>query len=533
MTDSVALAVSHVSKTFGVTRALDDVSLSFRSGQVTALLGENGSGKSTLIKVLSGVYIPDQGASLRIAGKDVALPMPTGAFRDLGIAFVHQDLALVPDMTVVENMRVSSILVGGRGLVSWRSEAAKARKTFRSFGVDLNPSALVSDISPTQRALLAIIRAVEEIRAHKAAAGEQDPALLVLDEPTVFLPKEGTDLLFGLVRSLVGSGTVGVLFVSHDLDEVLEHTDRVTVFRDGKLQGTRASAELDRDGLIEMIVGRPLSSMALETTPVDGHAAELDSGAENRTILVSALAGGSVAGADIQLRPGEIVGITGLAGSGYDEVLPMLYGAVPAGNGSLSVDGTEIAVTRTSPQESLRRKIVYIPADRAKDGSVGDLSVSDNVLLPVLSHYMSARGLRLRAMTRRADELAETYDVRPRDVKLTYGTLSGGNQQKALLAKWLQTGPKLVLLQEPTQGVDVGARAHIFTMLGDAAAAGAAVLVASSDYEQLALICGRVLIFGAGRVASVLVGDQVTREHIADAVLNAPTSDANGKEIAA
>jgi ribose transport system ATP-binding protein len=256
------VALRHVSKTFGAVRALHDVDLTIRRGEVHGLLGENGSGKSTLIKILSGFHAPDGGSELEINGRPVSVPLYPGQFRSLGMSFVHQDLGLVPSLSVVENLLVGDLTSQRSWRLSWARERRRAQETFRSFGLKLDPRAKVSDLRPTDRALLAIVRAVEEIRANTADDGSEY-GLLVLDEPTVFLPASDRDELFAIVREIAAT-RASILFVSHDLDEILEITDRVTVLRDGKVRGTVDTAQASDEVLVEMIIGRRLQALSIE-----------------------------------------------------------------------------------------------------------------------------------------------------------------------------------------------------------------------------------------------------------------------------
>lgn len=501
-----------LSKTFGVSRVLSDVGLTVHAGEVHGLLGENGSGKSTLIKVLAGFHAPDPGASLQIRGRDAALPVPAGKFREYGISFVHQDLALVPDLTVVENLRVGSVVAGSRPWISWRKEKLAARALFDSYGVDIDPGALVSSLSATEKALVAIMRAVDELGVGRT--------LLVLDEPTVFLPREGTDLLFEVVRGIVADKKAAVLLVSHDLDEVLEHTDRITILRDGVSQGTHRTSTLDASSLISLIVGRELADGA-PPHPDPDLAITGPSAA-----VVTDLHSATVTGATFTVRRGEILGLTGIAGSGYDNVLPAMYGAADAATGSMTLGSKAIALATMKPIDALARGVVYVPPDRRVLAGVPELTVEENVTLPLLGKgpralpFSTGRGaVRVKRLLERANELARAYDVRPADASLPFGSLSGGNQQKAVLGKWLQTEPALVLLAEPTQGVDVGARANIFATLRSTAAGGAGVVIATTDYEQLAAVCDRVLVFSRGGIVAELRGERVNKNEISDMVL--------------
>jgi ribose transport system ATP-binding protein len=488
-------------KSFGGTHALRGVDLDVLPGEVHGLLGENGSGKSTLIKVLAGFHEPDAG-ELRFDGEPVRLPLHPGQFRELGMAFVHQDLGLVETLSVLENLRVAEI-AGSRSRfgISWRRERARARETFDRYGIELDPRALVGALKPVERALLAIVRALEEIRAVGRGQG-----LLVLDEPTVFLPKEGVERLFQLVRDAAAAGA-SILFVSHDLDEVREITDRVTVLRDGSLVGTVDTAGTTETQFVEMIIGRSLAAL--------GDVEHVDLSAKQVGVSVEGLTGHTVRDVSFAMHEGEVVGLTGLIGSGFEEVPYLLYGARQAAAGTLTIGGVPVDVTRLTPPAAVAARLALIPADRKNDGSVQSLPVGENVALSVLDRYSNGVSLERRRMRRETALLLQEFDVRPPDPTLTYGSLSGGNQQKALLAKWFQTDPRLLLVDEPTQGVDVGARQQIFTLIREAAQErGMHVLCASSDYEQLALLCDRVIVFGRGRVWRELVGGDVTKERI-------------------
>ena len=495
------LELRHLSKSFGGTRALDDVDLSVLPGEVHGLLGENGSGKSTLIKILAGFHDPDSG-ELLVNGSDVGLPLAPGRFRELGMSFVHQDLGLVESLSVLENLLVAELASSrSRWRIAWRAERRRARETFARYGLRLDPAAAVGELKPVERALLAIVRAIEEIRSVGAGHG-----LLVLDEPTVFLPREGIERLFALVREAAAAGA-SVLFVSHDLDEVREITDRVTVLRDGRLVGTVETRATSETTFVEMIVGRKLAALAdVDHRDLTEHVV---------AVAVDRLTGATVRDVSFELHEGEIVGLTGLLGSGFEEVPYLLYGARPARAGTMRVRERTIDLVRLTPPDANRAGIALIPADRKADGSVGSLPVVDNVSLTVLDRYYNGVSLERRRMRRETAALMGAFDVRPADPDLPYGALSGGNQQKALLAKWFQTEPRLLLLDEPTQGVDVGARHQIFDVIRSAAQEhGTHVLCASTDYEQLSALCDRVIVFGRGRIWRQLVGDEVTKERI-------------------
>nr|WP_246329478.1 sugar ABC transporter ATP-binding protein [Chthonobacter rhizosphaerae] len=474
-------------------------------GEVHGLLGTNGSGKSTLIKILSGYHAPDPGGSLTLFGETAALPiLPTEAKRH-GLAFVHQHLGLVPSLTVLENLRIGDFAAERRWRIDWAREARDAEAIFSRFGLALDPSAEVSTLSPVERALLAIVRAFEDVRRTQTDVGG---GILVLDEPTPFLPKAGVDQLFALVRGIVAAGS-SVVFVSHDIDEVREITSRATILRDGRLAGTVDTRETPRQDLVDLIIGRKVETYRITRAPT-GDAAP-------PAIRVRNLAGAGVADVSFSLRRGEILGLAGLIGSGFSDAPALLAGAVPATSGSITIEDVTVPLAGLTPRAAQAAGMALLPADRLGSAGIGNLSVADNITLPVLPSFRRWFGLDRRAMLARAGALGAEHDVRPNVPSLPLEALSGGNQQKVLLAKWLQTAPKLLLLDEPTQGVDVGARQQIYAALDLAARAGTSVVVASTDYEQLSQIAGRVLVFAKGRIVAELVGGDVTKERIAEA----------------
>jgi len=507
------LELRGLSKTFGEVRALRDVDLTVMPGEVHALLGENGSGKSTLIKVLSGAYVPDRGARLWVQGGEVDLPLQPGRFRDLGLSFVHQDLGLLPELTVTENLRVSQTVAAPRGLIGWAREHRLAGELLQSFGLDIDPRARLGSLDQTERTLVAVLRAVSELGDRRS--------LLVLDEPTVFLPGEGVELLFRVVHELVADARMGVLLVSHDLAEVLDHADTVTVLRAGRGEGTRPTAGLTPAALAELIVGRRVEAGSRARAPRDDRAPAL---------AVQGLRTRLLGGVDLTIAEGEVVGVTGLAGSGYEEFPAALYGALPA-TGSVSLAGDSWELTRSGPRASLRRGMAYVPADRRTEGAALTLSVAENVTLPVLTQLRRGPGVSARAVRARADSLIAEYDVRPARADVPMANLSGGNAQKAVLGKWLQDSPSLLLLHEPTQGIDVGAKDRIFRSIVAAADQGLSVLVASSDYDQLCQLCDRVVVLAGGRAIAELSGAELTYERLSALVLTSLSRRPTGRPM--
>ncbi|MFK7751317.1 MAG: sugar ABC transporter ATP-binding protein [Sedimentitalea sp.] len=502
---SDALVLSHLSKRFGGAIALNDVSLRVARGEVHGLLGSNGSGKSTLIKVLAGFHDPEPGAEISLYGRSVPLPVTGHKVRALGLAFVHQHLGLIPSLSVTENLFLGAFATGTDWRINWARQHARASEIFSRFDLTLNPRAEVGTLSAVQQALLAIVRAYEDLR--QATQDHADaPGVLVLDEPTPFLPRAGVEQLFRLVRACTETGA-SVIFVSHDVDEVREITDRATILRDGHLIDTVDTAKTDHAGFVERIIGRSLEAYG-------GHAKTLKS--NEIAAKVSDLTAPGVGPVGFEIAKGEILGVTGLIGSGFDAVPALLYGARDDVSGQLSLDGRAVSLDHLTPQDALARGMAYLPADRLGQAGVGALSVGDNVAMPVLDRLRSALALTTAQIETHAFGLGQSAGVKPNAPALPLSALSGGNAQKALIAKWLQVEPQLLLLDEPTQGVDVGARQQIWDALDETADRGAAVLVASTDYEQLAQICHRVLIFARGVIVAELSGANLSKETIAE-----------------
>jgi ribose transport system ATP-binding protein len=511
MAPEPCIELAGLTKRFSGVLALDGVDLEVAAGEVHGLLGENGSGKSTLIKVLAGFHGVD-GGRLSVAGTPVPLPLTADMPKRLGLQFVHQDLGLIESLSVVENLRVGE-MAGRRLRISWRDERRRAADVFDRYGISLDPRATVGDIRPVQRAQLAIARAMEGMRASSEREGDGG-GLLVLDEPTVFLPREEVDQLFALMREVAASGA-SVLFVSHDIDEVLRVTDRMTVLRDGRRIDTLTTAGTAHGDVVERIIGRRLARLA-----PPAHAGTAPSRDADVLARVTGLRADPLTDLSFEIRAGEVLGVTGLLGSGFEQLPYALCGAEPPRAGTLELDGRTLNLAKLASWRATPAGIALIPADRKNDGAVESLSVTDNVTMPTLGRHGRPAFLRRREMTRSTLELMERFDVRPRDPSLPLASLSGGNQQKALIAKWLQTEPRLLLLHEPTQGVDIGAREQIFDVIRASAAAGRSVLCASADHEQLAAVCDRVLVFSGGTVVAELTGLNVTKDRITERCLS-------------
>jgi len=495
--EAPALRLDGIRKSFGPIEVLHGVDFSVKPGEVHGLLGENGCGKSTLVKIITGVHGADDGR-LQVWGEDVSLPV--GDPHKHGVTVIHQDLGLAPDMTVADNIGAASRY--GTGLfrpIRKRAELARCREVVERVGLDVSVHQLVSELKPAERAGVAVARATRVL-------GEGTSRhVFILDEPTAYLSAVEARRVIELMRSVARGGS-SVVFISHRLQEVLEVTDRVTVMRDGHVVSTLETAEATHDSLITAMLGRKLDSFFPDRQSRDEGEILLD---------VRDLRGDRLRGVSFSLRAGEILGVAGLTGMGHDELPYLLGGAVPAAGGTVTLSGE--STLGAGPRQLLSRGVVLVPADRQRDGGWMLGTAAENITLPLLSRYFRGGYLRPSAERRESRTLMERLGIRPPDPTRALASFSGGNQQKVIMAKWLSAEPRLLLLDEPTQGVDAGAKKEILELVVEVAAGGAGVLVASGDYEQLANVCDRVLIVRDGVVAATLTGAEITEDRIAAA----------------
>jgi ribose transport system ATP-binding protein len=495
------LAAYGISKSFAGRTVLRDFDLEVQAGEVHGILGENGSGKSTFIKVLSGYLAPEPGGELLIRGRPAKLPLKVTDPAALGIGFVHQDLALFESGTVMENVRIGRYETALGWRVPWRRERRTVRRLLDEFGLDIDPGTLVARLGPIERAMIAIVRALDQLHG-------DEQSVLVLDEPTCYLPKDGVERLFAAVREVAARG-IGVVFVTHSLEEVSAITDRVTVLRDGARVLTAPTSELTEDRLVEAILGFALTD--LYPTPHASAGAPL--------IEARGVSGALVKGVDLSVRSGEIVGVTGLAGMGFDELPYLLFGSSDEARGTLTIAGAAHDLQDLDPRGAMRAGLALLPANRLRDAGVAAATAAENLTFLTLSRFFDSGRLRHRREREHSRALMDEFDVRPRTPQQRFASFSGGNQQKLVLAKWLARNPPVLLLHEPTQGVDIGARKDIFAKIRAAADQGSAVLIASAEYEDLANLCDRVLVVRRGKVVGELAGERLTHERILDQVL--------------
>jgi ribose transport system ATP-binding protein len=494
------LSAIGVSKTFGAATVLRAADLRLSAGRVRGLLGQNGSGKSTFIKILAGYHAPDPGCRLIVRGQDVPLPVQSSALKELGIGFMHQDLALDETMTVVENY-----LLDGRGSlapIQWPARRRHVHHVLSEFGLEIDVTTPVARLTPGQRAVVALARAVRHVG--------DDNGILVLDEPTASLDRDGVDLLMGAVMRLRSRGAA-ILFVGHNIQEALQLCDDITILRDGVVVADMLSVDTDEATVIRTIVGRDIGDVY-----PDAHARPLS----DVVVEVTGLSGRVVKELDLTIHRGEIVGLTGLAGMGHNEVPELLFGHHQPHTGTVLLDGAPLP---PDPRDCLREGVVLISGDRKRVGAHPGASVETNVSLPVLHRYFHRGALRHRSMRVDVARMLAEFDVRPPVPTAPMGQLSGGNQQKAIVGKWLSMygSARVLLLTEPVQGVDVAARQAIFRYIREAADRGLAVLYVSSEHEDLAHLCDRVLVVREGRLQNELHGAALTAHQLTAACLRA------------
>ena len=515
------LEIQNISKSFGLAQILNDVSVKISKGTIHALLGHNGSGKSTIIRILSGNHRPDDGDGRVLIRGESLPPGSASASHRLGLRFVHQDLAVIRAMNAIENLDLGSEAEGGRfGFVERRIRSAartRARLARLGLNVDFDITKPLSKCRHVDRLAVAIARAMADLDAD---------GVLVLDEPTAALPPHEVNALFGLVRGFVAEGGT-VIYVTHRLDEILDYADAVTVLRDGEVVGTYQTDELTRQDLVgftvggERVDGAAPSDRAVVASPLQEAAGR---GARTTKRNVPALEVRNLrthvlAGLSVQVKPGEIVGIAGLTGSGREDVASALVGAIPADQESLVVAGETLR--KVAPASALNAGLVMVPGNRQPGSRIREMTTCENFTLPVARPYKRGPFVRTRAEVESLGSWIAALSVRPRDPRRTFGTLSGGNQQKVILAKWLDTGPKVAVLDEPTAGVDAAARLAIYDVIRDAARLDVGILVCSSDIEDLVSLCSRVIALRSGTAIDEFSGEDVSEKVLLNAVFGA------------
>ena len=495
----MTLSLRTVSKTFAGQMALREVEFDMEYGEVRALVGQNGSGKSTLIKLLAGYHQPDPGCVAEIEGKPFDLGNAAAA-RAAGLRFVHQDLALILPMSVLDNMMLGREYPRTRtGRIAWRVARDEVRRQLDALRIDIDPRLPVGALSMAERTLVAIGRALAD------TAGDER-RLIVLDEPTAALPKDEVGRLLEAIADLRRQGH-GVLLVSHHLDEVLDVADTVTVLRDGRIVASVPRAEVDHDRLTELIVGRPVvqPSLAERAAAVARHRGQA-------SLLVQGLSGGRVMGLDLEVHPGEIVGVAGITGSGRESLAPLITGGIER-RGDVLVEGRPVPGGR--PKAAMAAGIAAIPGERARFGVFANLDVRRNLTISHLGRHRRWSRIQVRRERAEVSDWIRRLGIVTPSGEAPITSLSGGNQQKVLVGRALRMQPRVLVLDDPTQGIDIGARAQIHDVIEACAADGMAVLLVSTDSSELARLADRVVILAGGRRGTTLLrGPDLTETSI-------------------
>ncbi|MFV2092919.1 MAG: sugar ABC transporter ATP-binding protein [Hyphomicrobiales bacterium] len=490
------LCLENGSKTFSGNTVLKNITLDVRAGEVHALMGENGAGKSTLIKILAGLHTPDPGSVLRVAGKRVAYRTPADAISD-GIATVHQELLLFPELTVAENIFLGHYPKRASGAINWNAARRQARLILRDLDADdLDVDAHVSRLSVAQRQRVEIARAMS-----------RDAKILIMDEPTAALSEKDVTRLLDVVRGLRARG-VGILYVSHRMSEIFQIADRLTVLRDGEFIGTHAVDDVDEQKIVSMMVGRPIDQIFPKVTPNIGPAVMEVSGLNH---------GPMVRDISFTLHRGEILGIAGLVGSGRSELAHVLFGLTPANSGTIRVKGETVNIT--SPAAARDLGIAYLPEDRVIQGLVRSMKIKQNISMAALERISRWIFIRHGEEKSRGAKAIARLGVRAIDgPDQVVARLSGGNQQKVVIAKWLETQPDILILDEPTRGVDVGAKAEIHKMISKLTLSGLAILMISSELPEILGMSDRVMVINSGQNAGIFDRDALSPEVLGQAM---------------
>jgi ribose transport system ATP-binding protein len=514
---SPKLEIRNASKSFMTGRpVLSGVNLSVMPGEIHALAGANGSGKSTIVKILAGYHSADEGSEIFVSGNRLSLPINPHEIRQAGVRFVHQDNGFIAGMSVLDNMCLGrGYSLGPVWKIRWKEERRSIREELNRHNVFVDLDADAKTLSVAVKAKLAIIRALY-CRSGEALT------TVILDEPTAAMGREEATGLGTWLRELAGREGLGVLFIGHRPQELREIADRVSVLRNGQIVATFNSSEVSNEEIVEALVGSRIGSFY----PARKNALR----DPNAVLEVEDLSGPRVSNMSFSLYPGEIVGVTGLQGAGFEELPYLLFDSQRGATGKLVRRGVEVDLSRTPISDHISRGMVLVPGDRANNSIVTDLSIRENITQPKLRQFIKGGLLRSREESNDAQRVAQAFGVTPVSLETRLGALSGGNQQKVVVGKWMALSPEVVLLHEPTEGVDVLSKREVFRLLAERAASGAAILISSIEYEDLAHICDRILVCGHGRIRMELKGEAVTGDDVVRAAFQASLEDDSEEE---
>jgi rhamnose transport system ATP-binding protein len=490
MNEHILLYANNVMKSYAGVQALKSASFELAAGEVHALIGENGAGKSTFIKIITGAVTPDSG-EIRIDNHLVKDNSPSYA-KTLGVAAIYQQPALFPELTVAENISIGQEKKGLFGIVDWKNRRLRAEELLAQVGAKISPDANAGDLTMPQQQLVEIARALGA-----------NAKILILDEPTASLSEEDTNNLFRVIKELRAKG-VGMIYISHRLEELPVIADRVTVLRDGRTIDTRQMADVDRNELIRLMVGRELSQVFPKT--------EVELGKPVLELRNFGCEAAGVENINLTVRAGEIVGLAGLVGAGRTELSRVIFGLDAADSGEILLNGKTIKIS--NPAQAIERGIAYLPEDRRRHGVILDFPISQNITLASLDQFSNYGNLDFRKEKEVAAEYTERLGVKTPAIYSAVSTLSGGNQQKVALSRWLVTKPKVLVLDEPTQGIDVGAKSEIHALMTKLAQEGVAILMISSELPEILGMSDRIAVMHGGRIVKILDRSEATQQGI-------------------
>ena len=492
--DTPLISARGISKSFAAIEVLRDVDLDLRRGEIHALLGENGAGKSTFAKILAGVHRPTRG-TLSLNGEQVDINSPITA-QKLGITLIHQEPISFPDLSVAENLVLGRTRGAALGPVRWAEMTREARQLMDLLGVRIDVTKPMRGLSIADQQMVEIARALAS-----------DSRLIIMDEPTAPLTPKEVETLFGIARRLRDEGRT-IVFISHRLEEVRALCDRVTIFRDGNKVATEEIGNLTDGDIIRLMIGRPLREYMKKQGTRIGEVA----------LMVDGLTlPGVFHDISFEVRKGEIVGLGGLVGAGRTDVARAIFGVVPATSGTVTIDGKAVSIT--DPSQAIDLGLAFVPEDRAIAGIFRTLSVEENITAAVPRRIAPGRIIRRAIEKALAQESVRKLRIRLASLRQPIGELSGGNQQKAILARWLLTDPSVLILDEPTRGIDIGVKAEFYDMIGELAAGGRAILLISSELPELLALCDRVLVMSEGRLTANIARADATQESIMSAAV--------------
>lgn len=489
MSEENILELKNISKTFPGVKALKNVNITVKRGSVHALMGENGAGKSTMMKILYGIHRPDEGGEVFFKGKPYLVKSPIDAIRG-GITMIPQEISPVTNLSVASNVFLGKEIIS-KGFVNQKQIEKETKVLFDDLGIDIDPTVQMSDISIANAQLVAIATAVS-----------YNSDLIIMDEPTSALTEKEVEKLYEIIRNLKEKN-IAIIYISHKLDEIFEVCDEVSVLRDGEYIGSDSMANMNKDRLINMMVGREMDEFF--------HKEETEIG-EVMLSVKNLCVKNKIHDVSFDLRQGEVLGVAGLMGAGRTEVMEALFGYVPYDSGEVFIKGEPVIIK--SPIDAISHKIGFVTEDRKESGLFLELDIKDNMIMPDVDSYIKQGLLDFKKITKNVQEQREALLLKTPTLEQQIKNLSGGNQQKVLISRWLLTEPEILIVDEPTRGIDVGAKAEIHRLIGELAKMGKSIIVVSSEMPEVLAMSDRIMVMHEGRVSGELSREEASQEKI-------------------